>query len=163
MTNACKGTLQLFRTQKQYDGTGGDIEVLKQFGVPYEILDPAGCIAAEPALADVKGKFVGGLRLPGDETGDCQMFTEKACRALRGERRDIPLRHDHHLINRQRQSHSQRLDRDGRLTADAYVVAFGSYSPFLLRPLGVAHPGLSDQGLFHHRPVADAREHLYRP
>ena len=46
-----QGTLQLFRTEKQLDGTGGDVEVLKQFGVPFEVLDPAGCIAAEPALA----------------------------------------------------------------------------------------------------------------
>ncbi|MFT7755581.1 UNVERIFIED_CONTAM: FAD-dependent oxidoreductase, partial [Salmonella enterica subsp. enterica serovar Enteritidis] len=70
-----QGTLQLFRKQSQYDGTGGDIEVLKQFGVPYELIDPAGCIAAEPALANVREKFVGGLRLPGDETGDCKIFT----------------------------------------------------------------------------------------
>ncbi|TIV09490.1 MAG: FAD-dependent oxidoreductase, partial [Mesorhizobium sp.] len=34
-----KGTLQLFRKQKQLDGTGGDVEVLKKYGVPYEILD----------------------------------------------------------------------------------------------------------------------------
>ena len=89
-----QGTLQLFRTQKQVDGTGGDIEVLKQFGVPFEVLDPAGCIAAEPALADVQGKFVGGLRLPGDETGDCQMFTERLAAHCGRARRDVPLRHD---------------------------------------------------------------------
>jgi D-amino-acid dehydrogenase len=71
-----QGTLQLFRTQKQLDGTGGDIEVLKTYGVPYELLDPDGCISAEPALAGVREKFVGGLRLPGDETGDCKMFTD---------------------------------------------------------------------------------------
>src|SRR5690606_13871491 len=62
-----KGTLQLFRTQRQLDGSAGDVEVLKQFGVPFEVLDRAGCIAAEPALGRVREKFVGGLRLPGDE------------------------------------------------------------------------------------------------
>src|SRR5438552_13352284 len=71
-----QGTLQLFRKQKQLDGTGGDIAVLKQYGVPYEVLDRSGCIGAEPALAGVKEKFVGGLRLPQDETGDCHMFTQ---------------------------------------------------------------------------------------
>ena len=59
-----QGTLQLFRKQKQLDSTGGDIAVLKQYGVPYEVLDRAGCIAAEPALAGVKDKIAGGLRLP---------------------------------------------------------------------------------------------------
>src|SRR5262249_46784256 len=72
-----QGTLQLFRKQKQLDGVGEDIEVLKRFGVAFELLDPDGCIPAEPALAQVHGKFAGGLRLPGDETGDCRMFTER--------------------------------------------------------------------------------------
>ena len=34
-----KGTLQLFRNQKQLDGIGGDVEVLKQYGVPFNVLD----------------------------------------------------------------------------------------------------------------------------
>ncbi len=80
-----RGTLQLFRTQKQLDGIGGDVEVLKRYGVPFEVLDPAGCIAAEPALAKVRGRFVGGLRLPGDETGDCQMFTERLASLAAGQ------------------------------------------------------------------------------
>src|SRR6201988_158439 len=70
-----QGTLQLFRKQQQLDHTGDDIAVLKQYGVPYEVLDREGCIKAEPALAQVKQKFAGGLRLPPDETGDCPMFT----------------------------------------------------------------------------------------
>ena len=71
-----QGTLQLFRYQQQLDGTGEDIAVLKQYGVPYEVLSREGCIAVEPALAGVKEKFAGGLRLPQDETGDCHMFTQ---------------------------------------------------------------------------------------
>ncbi len=42
-----QGTLQLFRTQAQVDHTGDDIAVLKDYGVPYEVLDRAGCITAE--------------------------------------------------------------------------------------------------------------------
>jgi hypothetical protein len=41
------------------------------------VLDPAGCEAYEPALKNVRGKFVGGLLLPNDETGDCFKFTQK--------------------------------------------------------------------------------------
>src|ERR1700740_718920 len=51
-----QGTLQLVRTQAQLDHIGGDVEVLKQYGVPFEVLDPTGCAAAEPALAQVRGK-----------------------------------------------------------------------------------------------------------
>lgn len=135
-----QGTLQLFREQKHLDGVGGDIEVLKQFGVPYEVLDKAGCISAEPGLATAEGSFAGGLRLPNDETGDCKIFTEKLA-AHTGER-GVTFRF------------STRIDKilveGGRITgvatsagvlkADAYVVALGSYSPFLLRPLGLSVP-----------------------
>src|SRR3546814_13023126 len=63
------GTLQLFRTQKQLDASAGDIAVLQSYGVPYELLDPHGCVAAEPGLADARDRIVGGLRLPHDEIG----------------------------------------------------------------------------------------------
>src|SRR5204863_8721786 len=80
-----QGTLQLFRTQKQFDGSASDIAVLRKSGVAFELLDRAGCIRHEPALARVSDKFVGGLLLPGDETGDCFKFTQ-ALAALAVER-----------------------------------------------------------------------------
>jgi len=39
-----QGTLQLFRKRKQLDGVGEDIEVLKRFGVPFEVLDREGTL-----------------------------------------------------------------------------------------------------------------------
>jgi D-amino-acid dehydrogenase len=71
-----QGTLQLFRTEKQVAAAEKDIAVLKADGVPFEVLDADHCIAAEPGLAAAKGKIAGGLRLPGDETGDCFKFTQ---------------------------------------------------------------------------------------
>ncbi|MDT9702464.1 FAD-dependent oxidoreductase, partial [Streptomyces sp. P17] len=53
------------------------IEVLRADGVPFEVLDRAGCIAAEPGLAGAADLIAGGLRLPGDETGDCFKFTNR--------------------------------------------------------------------------------------
>ena len=70
-----QGTLQLFRTQKQVDAAEKDIAVLKADGVPFEVLNPEACVAAEPGLAASFDKIAGGLRLPGDETGDCFKFT----------------------------------------------------------------------------------------
>ena len=78
-----QGTLQLFRTQKQFDGSAGDVAVLRQSGVAFELLDREGCIRHEPALARVREKFVGGLLLPGDETGDCFKFTQRLAELAR--------------------------------------------------------------------------------
>ena len=71
-----QGTLQLFRTQKQFDDSASDVAVLRASGVAFELLGRAGCLRHEPALGLVAEKFVGGLLLPGDETGDCFKFTQ---------------------------------------------------------------------------------------
>src|SRR5262245_57585756 len=132
-----QGTLQLFRKQYQLDGIGGDVEVLKRYGVPFEVLDPAGCVAVEPALAKVREKFVGGLRLPGDETGDCKMFTEKLAAHAAG--RGVTFRFDTTIerIEAEGSRITGVRTSAGTLTGDAYVTALGSYSPIMLKPLSI--------------------------
>src|SRR6201997_3123989 len=71
------GTLQVFRTQQQLDGAQKDIAVLRAATFPSELLSRADLSRAEPALGAVSHKLTGGLRLPGDETGDCQLFTTR--------------------------------------------------------------------------------------
>ncbi len=150
-----RGTLQLFRTQAQVDGAGSDIEVLKQFGVPFEVLDPAGCIAAEPALAAVREKIKGGLRLPGDETGDCQMFTERLAALCAG--RGVTFRFDTAIerIVVEGNAVAGVATGAGLLTADAYVVAMGSYSPLILKPLGLSVPIYPVKGYSITVPITD--------
>lgn len=71
------GTLQLFRTAQQYENATRDIAVLEDAGVPYQLLEANRPAEVEPALAEVAHKLTGGLRLPNDETGDCQLFTQR--------------------------------------------------------------------------------------
>lgn len=78
------GTTQLFRTQAQLDAAGKDIAVLERSGVPYEVLDRDGIARVEPALAKVADKLVGALRLPNDQTGDCQLFTTRLAEMAKG-------------------------------------------------------------------------------
>lgn len=150
------GTLQLFRTQKQLDGSAKDIEVLEEFGVAYELLGPEGCVSAEPGLAYSEGSFRGGLRLPGDETGDCHLFTRKLAERLAANgvafRYNTPilgLETDFDQITGVRTS-------DGTISADAYVVALGSYSPALLKPLGIRLPVYPVKGYSVTLPIADS-------
>ena len=135
-----QGTLQLFRTQKQLDGTASDTAILDRYGVPYELLNRAGCIQHEPALARVRDKFVGGLRLPGDETGDCFKFTNRiaAMAAARGAHLRFGV-HIQSLLTDGKRVTGVETDQ-GRCEADAYVVALGSHSPTLLSPVGIEIP-----------------------
>ena len=72
-----RGTMQLFRTEQQFASAEKDIKVLQDSGVPYQLLTREQVAQAEPALATVKEKLVGALRLPNDETGDCALFTTR--------------------------------------------------------------------------------------
>jgi D-amino-acid dehydrogenase len=71
-----QGTLQLFRTQKQLDGIGGDIEILRSTACPSRC-STATASACRAGAARTAHKFVGALRLPNDETGDCFTFTNR--------------------------------------------------------------------------------------
>lgn len=151
-----KGTLQLFRTQKQLDGSAADIAVLDRYKVPYSVLDPKGCEAAEPALANVRGKFVGGLQLPGDETGDCFKFTQRL--AEMAKELGVKFRQGVDI---------QRLVVDGdkitgvvtdkgELKADSFVLALGSYSPLIARQIGIRIPVYPVKGYSITIPIVDA-------
>lgn len=151
-----KGTLQVFRTQKQLDGAQGDIDVLEEYGVPYELLDPTGCVGAEPALARVRGKIVGGLRLPGDETGDCFKFTQ----ALAGMAADLGVVFRGGVTIERVLQDGEKITgvrtSEGELKADAYVLALGSYSPLLLKELGIRIPVYPVKGYSITVPITDA-------
>jgi D-amino-acid dehydrogenase len=141
-----QGTLQLFRKQAQLDHTGDDIAVLKQYGVPYELLDRDGCIVAEPALSAVKDRIAGGLRLPEDETGDCQMFT--ADLAEQAAKLGVQFKFNVN-INRLVADGARMTGvatSEGVLQADAYVVALGSWSQQLLRGVGISIPVYAVKG-----------------
>ncbi len=133
-----RGLLQLFRTQTQADHVGDDTDVLDSLGVPYQVVDRAGCVAHEPGLAAVADKFVGGLILPGDETGDAHIFTQRL--AGLAEAAGVVFRTGvtvQSLLIEGGQVGGVQTDA-GVVTADAYIMALGSYSPILLRPAGIS-------------------------
>jgi len=122
------GTLQLFRTQQQLDGAAKDIAVLREANVPFELLSPAELKNAEPALAAVSHKLTGGLRLPGDETGDCQLCTTRL--AALAESLGVKFRYNTPIDGLAIAGGKIAGVQCGSETvrADAYVVALGSYS-----------------------------------
>lgn len=150
-----QGTLQLFRNAKQLDGIGKDIEVLKADGVPFEVLDPAGCVTAEPGLQPVRGKIVGGLRLPNDETGDCFKFTNELQK--RAEALGVQFRFGVD-IRRLRQEGNRVVaveTAEGEIRSDIFVAALGSYTPALLKPLGLRLPVYPVKGYSITVPIVD--------
>ena len=136
------GTLQVFRSAAQLQAAQRDTAVLQECGVPFRLLGADALPDVEPALAHAPG-LVGGLHLPGDETGDCQRFTTQL--ADRARALGVQFRFGTQvagLEQRGDQITGVRLAGDAGevLTADRYVLALGSYSRELLQPLGLDLP-----------------------
>ena len=147
-----QGTLQLFRTAKQMKASKADQDILAEYDSPYEVLGRDACIDVEPALSDVRNKFVGGLRMTADRTGDCRMFTIALHRDLRKDGRRVPIRPvDQRDRGRERQrSRASTTEIAGRITGDAYVCAMGSYAGQCFEPHRDQIARLSCEGLFGH-------------
>ncbi len=167
-----QGTLQLFRTQKQLDAVGDDIAVLEHSSVPYEVLDAAGCVAAEPALG-------AGRRASSSAACDCRATRPAmpscsptrlaALAAARGRDASATA------------SPSQRLEAEGgRSPASTRTRAASPPTPMWWRSAatrraaaaaGHAGAGLSGEGLFDHpadhrrrgrRPVSTVMDETYK-
>ena len=150
-----RGTLQLFRTQKQIAASKADQAILADYDSPYEVLDRDGCIAAEPGLAPVAQKFVGGLRLTADRTGDCRLFTmalaDTTAALGAGFRYGVTVKG---LAVESGQIAGVETET-GRVTGDAYVCAMGPFAPGLLRKIGIKLPIYPIKGYSITLPVTD--------
>ncbi|MFP3978991.1 D-amino acid dehydrogenase [Marinobacter sp. KMM 10035] len=150
-----KGTLEVFRSQKELDGSASDVEILQRCNVPHEMVDVEGCVDHEPALGNVKEKIVGGLYLPGDGTGDCYKFTNglaKECRKLGVE---FKMGTEIHSIETTKGKVSSLQTSAGEMKADKYVLALGSHAPNLARRIGINLPIYPLKGYSLTMPIID--------
>ena len=134
------GTLQLFRTEKQLQSIlDKDIPVLEASNIPHSMLLGKEVIQAEPALAHVQHKIVGGLHLPQDETGDCFMFTNSIAEKAQKLGAEFIFNADvENLLikyqNGRKQVYGVKVNGE-EIIGDNIVVALGSYSRNLLQGL----------------------------
>lgn len=138
--NRSLGIMQLSRTAEQMEELKTDIEILEKFGVPYEVLDQEGILKIEPGLKNSVHKLAGALRLPNDETGDCHIFTNeltKMAEALGVEFKFNQVIEDIFVENKKIkgiQANGEQYD------FDIVVDCLGSFTPFLLKKIGIKVP-----------------------
>jgi len=145
-----RGILQIYFDRASFDDACRLAELYKKYGVHREPRTVAETLGIEPSLANIEPHLAGSTFAPEDESGDARMFTQALARLAAG--RGVQFRHgldiermvtgSGRVTGVHVTSSRAGLRRDERayaetLTADAYVVALGSYSPLLLRPIGV--------------------------
>ncbi len=136
-----RGILQFYTERDEFDQAVASAELMRRYGCDRQVKTPDECLAIEPALASCRASIVGGIFTSTDESGDAQRFTTEL--ATLAASRGVTYRWNTQiqaLTSAGGSIDGVRAVHDGRfetLRADAYVVALGSYSPFLLSTVGV--------------------------
>lgn len=137
-----KGILNFYRDSAEFEASQKAGDLMRDYGVDRRVLSPDELIAIEPALASQRHRIVGGDYTAADESGDVHAFTaalaDKA--AAVGVRFLFSTQITRLVAEGGWVKAVEVIDpngRFGRIEADAFVVAMGSFSPELVRPLGV--------------------------
>ncbi len=136
-----RGILRIFEDRAALDQALAAAEPEKQHGIELRALTAAQCLELEPALAESTVPIAGGLHAPGDDSGDAYQFTQEL--ALLAAARGVHFRYGSGIERIETEGGRVarvRLSGGAAIEADGYVVALGSYSPLLLRALGIHIP-----------------------
>jgi D-amino-acid dehydrogenase len=141
-----RGILEFYTDAKAFASAVEAAELIREHGCDREVKTVDECVAVEPALASCRQRVAGGIFTATDESGDAQRFTQELARlaaargvAFRWGTTVESLVADGGAVRgaRCRTEGNREHPRHETIDADACVVALGSYSPFLLAPLGV--------------------------
>ena len=151
-----RGILHFYTSQAELDAAIEPARVMREHGCELEFLTPRQCVAIEPALGAAAHMLAGGSMTTSDESGDAHKFTQNLARLA--AKRGVRFLYARRIIGLERSGERIGAVRveDEKLTADAYVVALGAYSPLLTRPVGINLNIYPAKGYSATLPVADA-------
>ena|SRR5688572_11195297 len=157
-----RGILHYCTERHDFDLAVAAAGLMRSYGLEREVKTVDEAIAIEPALERARDRLVGATYVASDESGDAYLFT---CRlAEKAEARGVDFRY-HHAIQGFRVEGGRiagvvvkhAASDEETLRAEAYVVALGSYSPLLTRPVGLDLPVYPAKGYSASIEVADER------
>ncbi|MDM0046701.1 D-amino acid dehydrogenase [Variovorax dokdonensis] len=158
-----RGIAHYFCDARSLDVAGQAADMMRGLGVERRVLDRDALLAVEPAFRSFAHRIVGGTYTPSDESGDARVFTQALTRlcAARGARmlfgRDIQSIEveggEARAVWLSAARGQSSASNDMRLQADAIVVACGSWTAPLLRPLGIDLPIYPGKGYSASLPI----------
>ena len=156
-----KGILQIHTDESEFTAANLRLATLLEYGLDMSVCSTDELIRIEPALRQSTLPIVGATYAADDESGDAHLFTrqlEEACK----RRHDVTFSYDTKVIGFVGSNDSigglRTIDKNGEITlktADAYVIATGSVTDALLRPIGLRVPIFPVKGYSLTVPVVD--------
>ncbi len=155
-----RGILHFYTSAAEFESAQATAGFMREFGVDRQAKTVDECVAIEPALRHARGLLAGGTYTASDESGNAWKFTDELARMC--AQRGVGFRYGTDVLSLLRAG--DRLEgvrvvtpegREETLTADGYVMALGSYSPLLLRPVGISIPVYPAKGYSITMPISD--------
>lgn len=135
-----KGILYFHRSQEALDRGVAQMRLLEEDGQEIRVLDRAGVVALDPALAGMGSKIAGAIHCPTDETGDPALFTRALADILRARGGELRTGTTVTGIETSGDSVTSVITDKGTVKGDAYVLALGTWSAKLGRSVGISLP-----------------------
>jgi D-amino-acid dehydrogenase len=146
-----QGIAHYFTDQHALDAAGDAALLMQKYGVNRQVLGRDEILKIEPALKSFASQIVGGTYTASDESGDARVFTQKLAELCAARGVEFLYGHDVLALNKSNDAiksiaikaintPANVKNEPKILTADAYVVACGSYTAPLLRTVGVDVP-----------------------
>ena len=154
-----EGILHFYTNRRVFHQAREPALRMTDLGCERRIIDAGEATRIEPSLSGIGHRIQGATYTPGDESGDARLFTQRL--AAMGEEAGIRFCYNTRIMGLESERGriaGVRVNRDGafdRIEGDAYVVALGSFSAPLLRPLGVRVPVYPARGYSLTVPVKD--------
>lgn len=142
-----RGIVHFYSSQQAFDEAAAGVALMRQHGVQRRLVSRDELLKIEPAFAAYGDRISGGTFTDSDESGDARLFTEAL--AQRCQARGVNFLYSHQIEQLQAAHNGKPASVRLRaqhgaapkvLTADAVVVACGSHTPQLLKPLGIQVP-----------------------
>ena len=134
------GSMKVLGNKQELENAIEQIELLQSMGIECKALDQAEIFNKEPALVENGSKLVGGIFYPKDQTGDAHQFCLEL--AELAKLKQVQFEYDvnvEEFLTANNKITGIKTSK-GDYSADAYVLAAGSYSPLLAKSLKLKLP-----------------------
>ncbi len=156
-----QGILHFYTDAKEFEAAEAPAAQMRELGCDRRVISADEAVRIEPALSHVRNRLAGATYTAEDESGDANRFARELVRQCEKDGVQFLMSH---TITALREAggeidHVEATDAEGRfrtIRGDAYVVAMGSLSPLLVKPLGIDLAIYPAKGYSVTMPVVDA-------
>ncbi|WP_201611384.1 D-amino acid dehydrogenase [Psychrobacter submarinus] len=144
-----RGIMHFYTSQAEFDTAVAPTERMQELGCERHFIDVNTAASLEPALYPIAHKLIGATYTSRDESGNAHLFTQRL--AAKCKQAGVSFLYDTDIVALNTDAHSPRPhvhsitirpagENAQTFSADSFVIALGSYSVPLTKPLNIDLP-----------------------